>query len=92
MQESESVLSFSNRIRQLAPTLKSMNVNIDDEEMPTALQNGLPEKFDSQISAREASRDEKTFIFELIKSRLPQEEHRNLKRVYDLVTKRKMRL
>lgn len=54
MHENESVLSFCNRIRQLAATLKSMNVAIDDAEMVMAVLNGLPERFDSLISALDA--------------------------------------
>ncbi len=41
MQEDENILAFTNRIRQLASTLKSMGVNIDDKEM--AVLNRLPE-------------------------------------------------
>ena len=85
MQESEGVLSFSNRIRQLASTLKSMKVNVDDEEMAMALLNGLPEKFDPLISALDALGDEKVFTFDFVKSRLLQEEQRNQQRVNDLV-------
>ena len=42
MESNESVLKFSNRIRHLAATLKSMNVSISDSEMAMALPNGLP--------------------------------------------------
>ena len=59
MHESESILTFSNRIRQLAETLKSMKVNIDDEEMVMAMLNGLPERFYPLISPLDALRDEK---------------------------------
>ena len=61
--ESENVLTFANRIRQLASTLKSMKVTIDDEEMAMALLNGLPERFDSLMSELDALGDKKTFIF-----------------------------
>ena len=41
MNTDESVLQFANRIRQLAATLKSMNVIISESEMAMALLNGL---------------------------------------------------
>ena len=47
--ESETVLQFANRIRQLAATLRSMNVMIDDSEMAMALLNGLAEQYDALI-------------------------------------------
>ena len=81
MLESENVLTFANRIRQLASTLKSMKVTIDDEEMAMALLNGLPERYDSLISALDALGDEKTFTFEFVKSRLLQEEQRTQQRI-----------
>ena len=43
MHESEGVLEFANSIRQLAVTLKSMKVTIDDEEMAMVMLNCLPE-------------------------------------------------
>ncbi len=52
MREDENILAFTNRIRQLASTLKSMGVNIDDKEM--AVLNRLPERFNSLISALDA--------------------------------------
>ena len=56
MHESESILTFASRIRQLATTLKSRKVNIDDEEMAMAMPmlNGLPERFDPHTSALDA--------------------------------------
>ena len=43
MSEGEIVLHYSNRIQQLAATLNSMNVEIDNSEMAMAMLNGLPE-------------------------------------------------
>ena len=77
MQESESVLAFANRIRQLTATLKLMKVGINDEERAVAMVDGLPERFDLLISALDALGDEKTFTFGLLKGRLLQEEQRN---------------
>ena len=75
--ESESVLQFANRIYNLSDTLKSMTVMIDDTEMAMALLNGLPEQFESLISALDALGDEdEALSFEHVKSRVMQEEQR----------------
>ena len=77
MLSNEKILSYINRIRQLASTLKSMNVHIDDIEMALAVLNGLPERFGSLISALDAlGNDDDTFSLDLVKSRLLQEEQR----------------
>ena len=77
MSPDESVLQFSNRIRQLSSTLKSMNVIISESEMAMALLNGLPEEYNALISALDAiDEDETKLNFEVIKSRVIQEEQR----------------
>ena len=84
MNDGEKVLGFASRIRQLAATLKSMGVTIDDSEMAMALLNGLPDRFDGLISALDAlGNDEKLFTFEFVKSRCQQEEQRHAKRDED---------
>ncbi len=54
MKSEESVLQFSNRIRQLGATLKSMNVVISESEMAMSLLNGLPDEYNALISALHA--------------------------------------
>ncbi len=54
MREDGNILEFTNRIRQLASALKSMGVDIDDKEISMAVLNGLPERFNSLISALDA--------------------------------------
>ena len=77
MGSQEAVLQFSNRIRQLSATLKSMNVEISNSEMAMALLNGLPEEHNALISALDAiDEDESKLNFEFIKSRIIQEEQR----------------
>ena len=76
-EENESALQFSNRVRQLASTLKSMKVNVDESEMAMALLNGLPTAYDSLISALDAVHGEKDDLkFDFVKSRVLQEEQR----------------
>ncbi len=71
-------LPQTNRIRQLASTLRSMGVEVDDKEMAMAVLNGLPERFNILISALDALGNEnETFSLEFVKSRLLQEEQRN---------------
>ena len=82
MKEDEKVLEFSSRVRQLANTLKSMSVNIDDAEMAMAMLNGLPERFDGLISALDAIGDDnEVFTFEYVVSRCQQEEQRHIQRI-----------
>ena len=84
MHDDEKVLEFASRIRQLAASLKSMGVTVDDQEMAMALLNGLPDRFDSLISALDAlADDQELFTFEFVKSRCQQEEQRHIKRDED---------
>ncbi len=77
MSAEKSVLQFATRIRQLAATLKSMNVMISESEMAMALLNGLPEEYNALISALDAiDEDETKLRFEFIKARIMQEEQR----------------
>eukprot|EP00171_Calliarthron_tuberculosum_P000924 IDg924t1 len=77
----ENVSSFSSRIRQLAGTLRSMGVILEESEMAMALLNGLPERFDGLISALDAlGNDDKIFTLEFVKSRCVQEEQRHSQR------------
>ena len=81
-EETESALQFSNRIRQLASTLKSTKVTVDESEMAMALLNGLPDAFDSLISALDALHGEKDNLkFDFVKSRVLQEEQRIQQRI-----------
>ena len=45
MGDNESVMQFSNRVLQLASTLKSMDVTVDESETSMTLLNGLPEEY-----------------------------------------------
>ena len=59
-----------------------MSVSTDDNEMAAALLKWLPHRFDSLISALDALADsDKSYTFEFVKSRVPQEEQRNQHRV-----------
>ena len=75
MHEYERFMSFSNRIFQLAATLKSVEVVINDGELALAMLNYLRKRFYPLISALDVLGDEKTFAFEFVKSRPRQEEH-----------------
>lgn len=77
MREGESVLQFSNRIRHYAATLKGMEVDLPESEMSMALLSGLPDEFNSIISALDALNDDESSLeWEFIKSRIMQEEQR----------------
>jgi len=77
MTESESILKFANRIRQLASSLKAMNVEIPQNEMAMALLNGLPQEYHALISALDAVDDDDSELeWEFVKSRVMQEEQR----------------
>lgn len=88
MSAEESVLLFSNCIRQYAAILKAMDVPISDSEMSMALLNGLADEFNSIISALDAVDDgEDSLDWELIKSRIMQEEQRIRMRTRSSITK-----
>ena len=75
MQEGEKVLTYVNRVQNLASILKSMGVEISDKEMGMAVLNGLPPKYDSLIVALDALGSEnRIFTLDFVKSRLLQEE------------------
>ena len=77
MKPGEKVLPYMNRIRQLWATLKSMGVDVDEEEMAMAALNGLPGRYEYIITALDAVSDgESRFTYDLVKSRLLQEEQR----------------
>ena len=84
MHDTEKILAFAARVRQMAATLKSMSVSIEDSEMAMALLNGLPDRFDSFISALDAAHtDDDHLTFELVQSRCLQEEQRHAQRDQD---------
>jgi len=81
MESGEKMLTFLNRVKQLADSLKSMNVNIDDKEMAMAVLSGLPSSYESLIVALDAlGNDDRQFTFDFVKSRLIQEEQRCIER------------
>ena len=81
MENGEKMLTYLNRVKQLAATLKSMSVEIDDQELAMAALNGLPASYESLIVALDALGNDKTvFTFDLVKSRLLQEEQRATER------------
>jgi len=86
--EQESVLEFSNRIRHMAATLKSMDVIIEDSEMAMTLLCGLPDPYDPLISALDAIGTEESVLeFDHVKSRIMQEEQRIKMRTTAAVSK-----
>ena len=54
MEHGEKMLTYLNRVKQLAATLKSMGVAIDDQELAMAALNGLPSTYESLIVALDA--------------------------------------
>jgi len=77
MQKDEKMLKYLNRVTQLASTLKSMDVTIQDEELAMSTLCGLPPAYEHLIVALDAlGNDSRTFTFEFVKSRLIQEEQR----------------
>ncbi len=88
MDETEKLLEFAGRIRQYASTLKSMGVDVEDQDMAMTMLSGLPTRFDMLISALDAISDDNTkFTFDFVVSRAQQEELRHLERLNQSVTK-----
>lgn len=78
MRNDEGVLPYINRVRQIASVLESMGVSIDDKEMAMAVLNGLPERFQSIITALDAIGDgDESFTLDKVRSCLLQEERRS---------------
>lgn len=81
MENDEKILTYLNRVKRIAATLKSMSVTIDNEELGMTSRNGLPSTYESLIVALDAlGTDAKTFNFDLVKSRLLHEEQRTQER------------
>ena len=75
MEENETVLKFTSRIRQIAATLKSVGVEIPLSEMQITLLNVLPEDNNALINALDAIDDEDNELdWEFDKFRVMQEE------------------
>lgn len=77
MENGEKILTYLNRVKQLAATLKSMDVEIDNEELAMAALNWRPPMYENLIVALDAlGNDDMSFTFDLVKSGLLQEEQR----------------
>ena len=76
MKEGEKMLTYINRVRQLATALRSMNAQVDDAEAAMAILHGLPDQYSGLIVALDALGDDKSFTVDLVKSKLLQEEQR----------------
>jgi hypothetical protein len=88
MGDNEKVRAYAARIRQLSSTLKSMQVDVKDNEMAMALLCGLPDRFDGLISALDAISDNvETFTFDFVVGRVEQEERRHADRLKDALSK-----
>ncbi len=73
MRADERIVACTNRVRQRASAVKSMGVEIDDEEMAMAVLNGLPERFNNLVSALDALGNEnRKFSLEFVKRSLLQ--------------------
>lgn len=88
MKENEKVLEFSARVRQHASTLKSMGVEVGDDDMAMTLLSGLTSRYDGLISALDAiSDDQEKFTYQFVVSRCQQEEQRHLQRDMEVMSK-----
>ncbi len=67
-------MQFSNRVNLLSSTLNGMGVDIDDSEKAMTFLNGLPERFDTLISALDAIQTEDFLFFIFVKAKALQEE------------------
>ena len=76
MLDGEKVLTYINRVRQLASDLKSMDVEVEDEDIAMSVLCGLPGKFEHLIVAIDTVADNSKLSLDFVKSRLLQEEQR----------------
>lgn len=84
MLETERVMSYISRVRQLAADLKAVDTDVEDQELAMTVLCGLPSKFEHLIVAIDAVADDKTLTLEFVRSRLLQEEQRMSKRLPDI--------
>lgn len=88
MEDGEKIRSFAACLRQLASTLKSISVDVKDNEMAMALLSGLPDRFDGLTSALDALVDDaKTFTLAFVLVRVKQEERRHADRDKEAIVK-----
>ena len=80
MADSEKIMAFISRVRQLASDCKAMGVSIDDQEIAMTVICGLPQKYEHLIVAIDAATDDESLSLDFVKSRLLQEEQRLLER------------
>lgn len=81
MRDSEKAIDFGARVRQLASSLKTMGVTTTEQDMAMTVLSGLPDRYDSLISALDAlSDDTSKFTFEFVISRCMLEEQRHIQR------------
>lgn len=76
MDETERVLSYENIVCQLSAYLKSMVVNITDQEVAMTVLCGLPSTLEHLIVANDAVSDDDKIGMDVVKGRLVQEEER----------------
>lgn len=77
MEHGEIVLSYINRVKRLAGTLESMDVQVEDKETAMAVLNRLSSSCDCFIVVLDAlGNKRKVFSFDLVRSRRLQEEQR----------------
>ncbi len=62
MIEGEKMMTYINRVKTLASTLKTMGVDIDDQEIAMTVLTGLPSRFDNLISALDALGDDQNIF------------------------------
>jgi hypothetical protein len=67
MMEEEGMLTYINRVRQIAENLKLMDAKIDEAEVAMAVLNGLPSKYDHLIVALDAFGDDAKLTMEFTK-------------------------
>lgn len=77
MYDTETILTYTNRINHLAATISAMGLVVEDQKMAMEALNGLSDRFYYLISAPDTLvADEKDISLDFVKGRLIQEEQR----------------
>lgn len=74
--DGERVLSYIARVQQLSSDLKSMDVELSEQDVSMTLLSGLPSRFEHLIVAIDTLSDEDALRLDFVKSRLMREEQR----------------
>lgn len=77
MLDSEIIIDYISRVRQLAADLDAMDTHVDDQKLAMTV---LLATFEHLIVAMDGVSDDESLVLDFVKSRLPQKMEKNFER------------